>query len=77
MILADVKETSNQNFKIYQISSIEGFAEFIKKQRAENSAEENKLYANWRGRPYMYSIFTTQNTKLANDRYNGLTWTKS
>ncbi|MEJ7677996.1 MAG: hypothetical protein WKG06_09065 [Segetibacter sp.] len=67
----------NQDFKIHQISGIEDFAAFLKKQRAENSAGENELYANWQGGQYMYSMFTTQNTKLANDRYNGLTWTKS
>lgn len=77
MILADVKEASNQDFKIYQISSIEGFAALLKKQRAENPAGENELYANWQGGQYMYSMLTTQNTKLANNRYNGLTWTKS
>lgn len=77
MILADVKEASNKDFRLHQLSSIEGFAEFIKKQRAENPAGENELYANWQGGQYMYSMFTTQNTKLANDRYKGLTWTSS
>lgn len=77
IILANVKEASNQDFKIHQISSIESFAEYIKKQRTENPAGENELYANWQGGQYMYSMFTTQNTKLANDRYDGLAWTKS
>lgn len=77
MILADVKEASGQDFKIHQLSGIEDFAAFLKKQRAENPAGENELYANWQGGQYMYSMFTTQNTKLANDRYQGLTWTSS
>lgn len=77
MILADVKEASGQDYKIHQLSSMENFAAFLKKQRAENPAGENELYANWQGGQYMYSMFTTQNTKLANDRYQGLTWTTS
>ncbi|MEJ7828689.1 MAG: hypothetical protein WKF91_10845 [Segetibacter sp.] len=77
MIWADVKKASNQDFKLHQISGIEDFAAFIKKQRAENPAGGNELYANWQGSQYMYSMFTTQNINLANDRYPGLTWTKS
>ena len=77
MILADVKEASGQDFKIHQLSGIEDFAAFLKKQRAENPAGESELYANWQGGQYMYCMFTTQNTNLANDRYNGLTWTSS
>lgn len=75
MILADVKKASGQDFKIQQLSGIEDFAAFLKKQRAENPAGEDELYANWQGGQYMYSMFTTQHTKLANDRYKGLTWT--
>jgi NAD(P)-dependent dehydrogenase (short-subunit alcohol dehydrogenase family) len=75
MILADVKEASGQDFKIHQIFSLEGFAAFIKKQRAENPAGENKLYADFQQGQYMYSMFTTQNTRLANNRYKGLSWT--
>lgn len=75
MILAVVKEADGQDFKIHQLSGIEDFAAFLKKQRAENPVGENELYANWQGGQYMYSMFTTQNTNLANDRYKGLTWT--
>ncbi len=77
MILADVKGASGQDFKIHQLSGIEDFAAFLKKQRAENPAGENELYANWQGGQYMYSMFTTQHTRLANDQYQGLTWTSS
>ena len=77
MILADVKEASNQDFKIHQLSSIEEFAASLKQQRAENPAGEKELYAKWQGGQYMYSMFTTQHTKLANDRYEGIAWTSS
>ncbi|MGX7687822.1 NmrA family NAD(P)-binding protein [Flectobacillus roseus] len=77
MILADVKALSNQEFKIYQISNIEDFAIYIKRQRAENPAGENELYAKFQQGQYMYSMFTTQHTNLANNRYNGLSWTSS
>ena len=75
MILADVKEASGQDFKIHQISSIESFAALIKKQRDANTAGENNLYADFQQSQYMYSMFTTQHTKLANYHYKGLTWT--
>jgi NAD(P)-dependent dehydrogenase (short-subunit alcohol dehydrogenase family) len=77
MILADVKEAVGQDFKIRQLSGIEDFAAFLKKQRADNPAGESELYANWQGGQYMYSMFTTQHTNLANDRYKGLTWTSA
>ena len=77
MLLANVKELANEDFKIHQMSSIESFAAFLKKQRADNPAGENQIYANWQGGQYMYSMFTTQHSALANDRYAGLTWTSS
>lgn len=77
MIRTDVKEISGQEFKIHQISSIEDFATFIKKQRAENPAGENELYAKFQQGQYMYSMFTGQHNELANNRYNGLSWTSS
>jgi hypothetical protein len=77
MIMADVKEVSGQEFKIHQISSIEDFSAFIKKQRAEDPAGENELYAKFQQGQYMYSMFTTQQTALANSRYKGLSWTSS
>lgn len=77
MILNDVNKVATNQFVIHKISNIEDFASFIKKQRAENPAGENELYANWQGAQYMYSMFTTQNNKLANDRYDALTWTSS
>ena len=62
MIFEDVKKASGQEFKIHQMSSIEDFASFIKKQRADNPAGENELYAKFQQGQYMYSMFTTQNT---------------
>lgn len=75
MILADVKKASGETYKIHQLSGIEDFAAFIKKQRAGNPAGENNLYADFQQSQYMYSMFTTQHAKLANDNYQGLTWT--
>lgn len=77
MILADVKALSNQEFKIHQISSIKDFATFIKRQRAENPAGENEMYAKFQQGQYMYSMFTTQHTALANSSYPRLSWTSS
>jgi hypothetical protein len=47
MIFAVVKEVTGQEFRIFQMSSLEDFAQFIKKQRADNPAGENELYAKW------------------------------
>lgn len=77
MIRADVKEATGQEFKIYQVTSIDNFAQFIKKQRAEDPAGENQLYAKWQQAQYMYSMFTTQHSRLSNENYNNLSWTTS
>lgn len=74
---ADVKTATGQEFRLYQLSSMEDFARFIQKQRAENPAGENELYAKWQQSQYMYSMFSTQQHPLANERYKGLTWTTS
>ncbi|WP_420155303.1 NmrA family NAD(P)-binding protein [Siphonobacter sp.] len=73
----EVKELTNQEFRIHQLASLEDFAQFIKKQRADYPAGEQELYAKWQQGQYMYSMFTTQHTQLANDRYKNLTWTTS
>ncbi|KAA9352779.1 NmrA family NAD(P)-binding protein [Larkinella humicola] len=76
-VWADVKEASGQEFRIQQLASLEDFARFIHKQRADNPAGENELYAKWQQSQYMYSMFSTQHHQLANDRYKNLTWTTS
>lgn len=77
IIWADVKEATGQEFRIHQLSSLEDFARFIKKQRADNPAGENELYAKWQQSQYMYSMFATQHHQLSNERYKNLTWTTS
>jgi hypothetical protein len=77
MIWAAVKEATGQEFKLHQLSSLEDFAQFIKKQRADNPAGENELYAKWQQGQYMYSMFSTHHHQLSNDRYKNLTWTDS
>ena len=77
MIVSDVKEASSQDFTIRQMGSIDDFGAYLKKQRAENPAGEHELYAKWQQGQYMYSMFTTQQTNLANDRYENITWTTS
>lgn len=74
-IWADVKEITGQEFRIQQLSSLDDFARFIKKQRADNPAGENELYAKWQQAQYMYSMFSTQHHQLLNGRYKNLTWT--
>jgi hypothetical protein len=74
---ADVKTATGQEFKMQPLSSLEDFAQYIKKQRAENPAGENELYAKWQQSQYMYSMFTTHHQQLANDRYKSITWTTS
>jgi len=74
MILADVKEATGQEFRIFQMASLEDFAQYIKKQRADNPAGENELYAKWQQSQYMYSMFSTHHDQLANDRYQNLSW---
>ncbi len=75
MIWAEVKEATGQEFKIHQLSSLEDFAQFIKKQRADNPAGENELYAKWQQSQYMYSMFTTHHRQLDNERYKNINWT--
>jgi hypothetical protein len=72
---AAVKEATGQEFRIHQLSGLDDFAQFIKKQRADNPAGENELYAKWQQAQYMYSMFSTRHNHLANDRYENLTWT--
>ncbi|MCF2443445.1 NmrA family NAD(P)-binding protein [Dyadobacter sp. CY345] len=74
---ADVKEVSGQEFRIQQLSGLEEFAGFIKKQRSDNPAGENELYAKWQQAQYMYSMFTTHHKQLENERYENLKWTTS
>ncbi|MEO5911768.1 MAG: NmrA family NAD(P)-binding protein [Pelobium sp.] len=74
-ILEDVKEITGETFKIHQLASMEDFASYIKKQRAENPAGENELYAKFQQSQYMYGMFKTHHDELANERYKDLTWT--
>ncbi|QRR00043.1 NmrA family NAD(P)-binding protein [Dyadobacter sandarakinus] len=74
---AALETTTGQQFKIYQLSSLEDFAQFIKKQRAENPAGENELYAKWQQAQYMYSMFSTHHTHLANQHYPNVSWTNA
>ena len=75
MFFEDVKQITGQEFQIHQLATLENFAEYIKKQRAENPAGENELYAKFQQGQYMYSMFTTQHNDLANDRYESIVWT--
>lgn len=74
-ILEKVKEITGGNFKIQQLASMEDFAAYIKKQRAENPAGENELYAKFQQSQYMYGMFKTHHEELANDYYKELNWT--
>jgi hypothetical protein len=73
----NVKEVTGQEFTIRQLSSLEDFAQYIKKQRVQYPAGERELYAKWQQGQYMYSMFTTHHHQLANERYQHLTWTTS
>jgi NAD(P)-dependent dehydrogenase (short-subunit alcohol dehydrogenase family) len=75
IIWEDVKEATGQEFRMQQLSSLEDFAQYIKKQRADNPTGELELYAKWQQSQYMYSMFSTQHNKLSNDRYPNLNWT--
>jgi hypothetical protein len=74
MIWTAVKEATGQAFKIHQLSSLEDFADYIKRQRAGDPAGENELYAKWQQGQYMYSMFSTQHSHLDNDRYKNVEW---
>ncbi|MDQ6815068.1 MAG: NmrA family NAD(P)-binding protein [Bacteroidota bacterium] len=75
MIWAAVKEATGEEYRIYQLSTLEDFAKLIKKQRGDNPAGENELYAKWQQSQYMHSMFSTHHNHLANDRYKDLVWT--
>lgn len=73
----DVKQATGQAFRLHHLSSLEDFTQFIQHQRAAYPAGENELYAKWQQGQYLYSMFTTHHTQLANERYKDLTWTTS
>ena len=75
MLVNMVKEISGKDFRIHKISSMEDFNASIKKQRVEYPAGENELYAKWQQGQYMYSMFSTQHSKLSNERYKSVSWT--
>lgn len=75
MIFDDIKEITRQKFNLHQITTLEHFADYIKKQRADDPAGENELYAKFQQGQYMYSMFTTQHNHLAKDRYGSIVWT--
>ncbi len=75
MIGDAVKQATGQEFRMYQLASMEDFAQSIKKQRADNPAGEKELYAKWQQSQYLYSMFSTQQNQLANERYPNLTRT--
>jgi len=77
MISDHVIEITGQEYNLHQLSTLENFAEYIKKQRADDPAGENELYAKFQQGQYMYSMFTTQHNDLANDRYENIVWTAS
>lgn len=77
MLRATIQDLTGQQYKIHQISGLEEFANSIKKLRAENPAGENELYARWQQAQYMYSMFSTQHSKLDNGRYQNLSWTSA
>lgn len=77
MIWADVKEATGLEFRMQQLSSLEDFAQMIKKQRKDNPAGEAELYAKWQQAQYMYSMFSTHHHQLSNQRYDNLSWTTS
>ena len=73
----EVNEVTGQEFRLHQLSGLDEFAQFLRKQRADYPAGENELYAKWQQGQYMYSMFTTHHTQVANERYRALTWTTS
>ncbi|RNL55834.1 NmrA family NAD(P)-binding protein [Pedobacter jejuensis] len=77
MIWEDVKKATGEEFRMQQLSTLEDFAQFIKKQRTDNPAGELELYAKWQQAQYMYSMFSTHHTQLANQLYDNLNWTPS
>ncbi len=75
MISAEVQQISGKNFSLQQTGSMEDFAAFIKKQRADHPAGETELYAKWQQSQYLYSMFSTHHNELSNGRYANLNWT--
>ncbi len=77
MIFNNVQEITGESFKLHNITTLENFAASIRKQRDENPASENELYAKFQQAQYMYSMFTTQHSTLSNKRYEDISWTDS
>lgn len=77
IIAKTVEDISGQKFNLHQVSGMEDFAKFLRKQRADNPAGENELYAKWQQGQYMYSMFSTQHNILHNNRYQDVAWTSA
>lgn len=75
MIFNYIKEITDEDYKLHNITTLENFAASIRKQRAENPDSENELYAKFQQSQYMYSMFTTQHSTIHNNRYQGILWT--
>lgn len=69
-----VQEITGSGFSMIMMSSLEEFATYIEKQRANDPAGEYELYAKWQQSQYMYSMFSTQHAELANGRYQEIDW---
>ncbi|MBC6112708.1 SDR family NAD(P)-dependent oxidoreductase [Pedobacter fastidiosus] len=72
-----VKKINEQDFTMQKLSELDEFSTNIKKQREENPSGEQELYAKWQQAQYMYSMYTTQHTKLDNQKFGEIEWTSA
>ena len=69
-----VQEITGDAYNMNMLSSLEDFARYIKKQRINDPAGEDELYAKWQQSQYLYCMFSTQHHQLANGRYQNIDW---
>jgi NAD(P)-dependent dehydrogenase (short-subunit alcohol dehydrogenase family) len=61
-------------FQLVNMGTMEAFSAYNKSERAAHPEGENELYAKWQQSQYLYSMFLVHHEALANDRYEGLSW---
>ena len=68
------RQYKGADFQLVNMGDLDGLSAYNKTQRAAQPEGENELYPKWQQSQYLYSMFLVHHTSIANDRYEGLTW---
>lgn len=70
-------DITGTEFKLVPMGSLEQFAAYNQKARAEYPAGENEVFPRWQSAQYMHDMFCAHHAALDNGRYPDLSWTSS